>query len=108
MRQEGIQINSAEREQLIWQQFVNFMVFETVFYNYQEGFVEEELWLKYKNIITGLLKENKYAQNSWYKYNQAFTSSFRTKVLEIIANSNILIDPSKFESIATDQLSDEK
>ena len=96
---DGLEINSIEREQLIWQQFVNFMVFETVFYNYQEGYIENELWNRYQTIIHGLLANNRYAQNSWLRYKNAYTSSFRKEIQKIITKSNIKIDPTKFESI---------
>ena len=33
----NIELTTTESEQLIWQQYVNFMVFETTFYNYQKG-----------------------------------------------------------------------
>lgn len=99
---DGEELTTAEREQLIWQQFVNFMIFETIHYHYQEGYVDKELWDRYQIIITGLLSNNIYAQKSWLKYKNAYTLSFITEIQRIVKNSNILTDPPKFESIKSD------
>ena len=99
---DGLEINTVEREQLIWQQYVNFMIFETVYYNYQEGYVESELWHRYRTIITGLLTNNIYAQNCWLKHGNTYTSSFKREIQQIMAKSNIKIDETKFESIKSE------
>ena len=99
---DGKDITTAEREQLIWQQFVNFMIFETVYYHFNEGYVEKELWERYKTIITGLLSNNIYAQNAWIRYKNVYTNSFYKEIQRILAKSNIKIDATKFESVKSD------
>jgi len=99
---DGEDLTTTEREQLIWQQYVNFMAFETVHYHYNEGYVEKELWERYQIIITHLLRNNIYTQNAWVEYKNVYTLSFRSEIQRIIKDSDILIDPSKFESIKSE------
>ena len=99
---DGKELNTVEREQLVWQQFVNFMIFETVHYNYQEGYIQKELWDRYETIMTRLLSNNIYARTAWHKYENAFTLSFIAEIQRIMKSSNITLDATKFESINSD------
>jgi len=85
-RQNGIDLSTKEIDQMIQQQYVNFMVFENAFYNYQEGFLNPELWNRYCVIIASLMHDSPYAIKSWNMNRMSFTESFRIEVKRIMDN----------------------
>ena len=80
-----------EKEQLIWQQYVNFITFETHYYNFQIGYLDNSLWERYRHIITELLKGNPYAQAAYKRYSNTFTEEFKSEINEMLKDHIIQI-----------------
>jgi hypothetical protein len=80
----NVELTAKEFEQMVWQQYVNFIVFETAYYNYREGFLEIELWDRYRFIIAGHMYSDPYAKKAWERFNGTFTASFQEEVKSII------------------------
>ena len=88
----GEELTNYEAQQIIWQQHINFRIFDNGFYQYQNGLLDEEEWLKYKSIIRTLLKNNPYIQPMWDVYGSNFSSSFQQQIKEI--KSELQLDES--------------
>ncbi len=83
---DSLELNTKEFEQMVMQQYVNFIVFETAFYNYQSGFVDEGLWNRYRIIISVLLQDEPfkpYAIEALKRFEHTFTEAFRNEVKSI-------------------------
>jgi len=89
----NIELTTTEFEQMVSQQYVNFMVFENAHYNYQQGFLEAELWDRYRNIIAGNMLADPHAREAWKRNQITFTKSFQNEVKHILTNVDIMNDP---------------
>lgn len=66
--QNGEELTKYEIQQIIWQQHINFRIFDNAYYQYQNGLLEEPEWLKYESIIKTLLTTNKYVGVMWKSF----------------------------------------
>lgn len=81
---QGEALTDYEAQQIIWQQHINFRIFDNGYYQYQNGLLDEEEWLKYKSIIRTLCINNRYIQPMWDAYGANFSTSFQKQVDEIM------------------------
>lgn len=79
----GEELSAYEIQQIIWQQHINFRIFDNVFYQFQNGLLDKEEWLKYKSIITTLLQTNPYVTTMWNQYGDNFSPSFQIQIAAI-------------------------
>jgi hypothetical protein len=79
----GEKLSEYEAQQIIWQQHINFRIFDNGYYQYQNGLLDKEEWLKYKSIITTLFTENPYVSKMWEYYGENFSDSFQLEVKKI-------------------------
>lgn len=80
----GKELSKYEAQQIIWQQHINFRIFDNGYYQYQNCLLDKEEWLKYKSIIITLLEENPYVNKMWDDYGENFSDSFQIEVGKII------------------------
>ena len=80
----GQELTRYEIQQIIWQQHINYRIFDNAYYQYQNGLLDKEEWLKYKSIMTTLFEENSYVYEMWTKYGENFSNSFQVEVEKII------------------------
>lgn len=100
-----ITLSITESEQLVQLQYVNFMVFEMAYYNYQQGFLDTELWERYRFIIAGNLTYNTYAEMAWKRHIRTFTTSFQKEVSDILQSNVIVNEPTEENSNLEDSIS---
>jgi len=81
----GQELSKYEIQQLIWQQHINFRIFDNGYYQFQNGLLDEEEWLKYKSIIITLFEENPYVYEMWAEYGENFSNSFQLEVEKTIS-----------------------
>ena len=81
----GEEIDGFERSQLTAHQYYNFLVFENIFTQYNEGVLTEEEWNKYKNIILVLWEQNEIVQEMWQSTPTHWTAEFRAQVNSLVA-----------------------
>jgi len=84
----GETLSKYEAQQIIWQQHINFRIFDNGYYQYQNGLLDKEEWLKYKSIITTLFEGNPYVTKMWDEFGDNFSKSFQMKVKNIIKELN--------------------
>jgi hypothetical protein len=80
----GQELSKYEIQQIIWQQHINYRIFDNGYYQYQNGLLDKEEWLKYKSIMTTLFEKNPYVYEMWAEYGENFSSSFQVEVEKII------------------------
>ncbi len=88
---DSIPLTSSETEQLIWQQYINFLIFETAYYNYVNGFVDPELWNRYQVIIVELLTNSPAGQAAYFRFKKTFTTTFDEELDRIISEHEIVL-----------------
>ena len=54
----GHELSEYEKQQIIWQQHINFRIFDNGYYQYKNGLLDESEWQKYLSIINTLIKTN--------------------------------------------------
>ena len=79
-----------ESEQLIWQQQVNFRLFENAHYQYENGLLEGEVWQRYRIIIHRLLTHAEAAIEQWERNSYTYTSSFKAEIQNIINDDDLI------------------
>lgn len=79
----GEELSAYEIQQIIWQQHINFRIFDNGYYQFQNGLLDKEEWLKYKSIITTLLQTNPYVTTMWNQYGDNFSHSFQMQIAAI-------------------------
>ncbi|MDB3862499.1 hypothetical protein N9313_02900 [Flavobacteriaceae bacterium] len=80
----GGTLSKYEAQQIIWQQHINFRIFDNGYYQYQNGLLDKEECLKYKPIITTLFEGNPYVTKMWDEFGGNFSNSSQMKVKNII------------------------
>ena len=78
------ELTKYEIQQIIWQQHINFRIFDNAYYQYQNGLLEEPEWLKYESIIKTLLTTNKYVGVMWKSFGENFSKNFQKKMEDLI------------------------
>ena len=81
--QKGEELTKYEIQQIIWQQHINFRIFDNAYYQYQNGLLEEPEWLKYESIIKTLLTTNKYVGVMWKSFGENFSKNFQKKMEDL-------------------------
>lgn len=70
-------LSDYEKQQIIWQQHINFRIFDNGYYQYKNGLLDESEWNKYLSIINTLLKVNPYVRVMWNTYGENFSKDFQ-------------------------------
>ena len=73
----GDMLSDYEKQQIIWQQHINFRIFDNGYYQYKNGLLDESEWNKYLSIINTLLKVNPYVRVMWNTYGENFSKDFQ-------------------------------
>ncbi|MGC6421697.1 MAG: hypothetical protein ACON47_05860 [Flavobacteriaceae bacterium] len=73
----GDMLSDYEKQQIIWQQHINFRIFDNGYYQFKNGLLDESEWNKYLSIINTLLKVNPYVRVMWNTYGENFSKDFQ-------------------------------
>lgn len=79
----GEELSPYEAQQLIWQQHINFRVFDNGYYQFLNGLLDESEWLKYHSIIVTLFQTNPYVAEMWSIYGKNFSPPFQKQIEQI-------------------------
>ena len=80
----GQELSEYEQQQIIWQQHINFRIFDNGYYQYKNGLLDESEWIKYMSIINTLIKTNPYVTQMWNRYGANFSDDFQTIMIELV------------------------
>lgn len=71
------ELSAYEKQQIIWQQHINFRIFDNGYYQYKNGLLDESEWNKYLSIIGTLINTNPYVLEMWGVYGSNFSDDFQ-------------------------------
>ena len=80
----GQNLSEYEQQQIIWQQHINFRIFDNGYYQFKNGLLDESEWIKYLSIIGTLVKTNPYVLDMWDIYGSNFSDDFQTLMKSLI------------------------
>jgi hypothetical protein len=81
------ELSGFELDQLWRHQFFNFRVFQNVHSQYRRGFLEEEEWKTYQQVIASRFVSDPITVRMWEDTNGGWTPKFQEAVNEIRENS---------------------
>lgn len=84
---KGEELTAYEIQQIIWQQHINFRIFDNAYYQYQNGLLEESEWLKYASIIKTLVATNEYVGVMWKSFGENFSQGFQKRMEDLMKQS---------------------
>ena len=82
-RDEGEELTSLEHSQLVYQQYMNFLIFENAYYQFRKGVLETGEWERYRHIVQVLICGHEPAIEMWTQFQIGFVPEFRGLVSEI-------------------------
>ena len=80
----GQNLSEYEQQQIIWQQHINFRIFDNGYYQFKNGLLDESEWNKYLSIIGTLVKTNPYVLDMWDIYGSNFSDDFQALMKSLI------------------------
>lgn len=80
----GQNLFEYEEQQIIWQQHINFRIFDNGYYQYKNGLLDESEWNKYLSIITTLIRTNPYVLEMWNIYGSNFSDDLQALMRNLI------------------------
>lgn len=78
--ESGDDLSELETSQMIHQELINFIAFENSYYQFRKGVLEENEWLRHRNIIRGQIREFPYSQVMWERHGHIFGPEFQALV----------------------------
>lgn len=80
----GQNLSEYEKQQIIWQQHINFRIFDNGYYQFKNGLLDESEWNKYLSIIGTLVGSNPYVLDMWDIYGSNFSDDFQNLMKSLI------------------------
>ena len=78
------ELSAYEKQQIVWQQHINFRIFDNGYYQYKNGLLDESEWNKYLSIIGTLINTNPYVLDMWGVYGSNFSDDFQILMKRLI------------------------
>ena len=78
------ELSAYEKQQIVWQQHINFRIFDNGYYQYKNGLLDESEWNKYLSIIGTLINTNPYVLEMWGVYGSNFSDDFQILMKRLI------------------------
>ena len=74
------ELSSLEIDQLIREDYVNFVSFEHTFRQYKSGVIDKDEWLRHENIVRRQIQGYEYSKLMWQYHHNTFTPDFQKLV----------------------------
>ena len=85
-RIKGEKLDFLEETQLIQEDYINFVVFEHTFRQYQDGVIAQDEWARHENIVRMQIQGYPYSQKMWRKHFKTFTPGFQDLVNSFLSD----------------------
>ena len=84
-RRHGEELSPLEVNQLEREQYINFIGFAHSYYQYQQGFLDSDAWMRRKNLIQYVINSSAYSQLMWERKGQQFEPEFQELVNSLMS-----------------------
>lgn len=85
-KRNGEKLSPDEEYQLEHEQYINFAGFSHNYYQYRQGFLNLDEWLRRRDIVESLIKTNPYSQIMWERKGNQFASEFQELVNSFVSD----------------------
>ena len=76
----GEDLSPLEESQLVHQEYVNFVSFEHSYYQFRKGVLEEQEWLRHRNIVRSQIEDFVFSRRMWERSGHTFGPEFQDLV----------------------------
>lgn len=84
--ESGERLSPLEESQLVHQEYINFVSFENSYYQFRKGVLEEQEWLRHRNIVQLQIERFPYSLKMWEHSGSTFGPEFQELVNGFISD----------------------
>ncbi len=85
-RRNGEELSPLEVDQLLQEQYINFVSFDYSYTEFRRGAQDLDGWLRHRNIIQSVIDRNSFAKDMWERKQQDFTPEFQELVNSFLSD----------------------